>query len=97
MASVELRSRPAPAGPERRGADARPTAPWAIVTLLILLVFSAWLRFASLGRLSFWADEFPHAVAARSLLADGRPELPSGREYRRALGQTFAVAASMRA
>src|SRR5439155_24722472 len=39
---------------------------------------------------------FPQAVAARSLLADGRPELPSGREYRRALGQTFAVAASMR-
>ena len=67
----------------------------AIVALLI--VAGGWLRFASLGRHSFWADEFPHAVGARSLIHEGSPRLHSGRDYRRALPQTIAVAASMRA
>jgi 4-amino-4-deoxy-L-arabinose transferase-like glycosyltransferase len=96
VASVELRSRPRPAGPERRGANRGPSAPWTLITLLIIVAVAGWLRFASLGRLSFWADEFPHAVAARGLLDEGKPILPSGREYRRAEAQTVAVAASMR-
>lgn len=58
---------------------------------------AGWLRFAWLGRLSFWSDEFSHAVAARSLIHEGRPVLPSGMEYRRALAQTVAVSLSMRA
>ena len=68
-----------------------------MVLIALLIVAGGWLRFASLGRLSFWADEFPHAIAGRALIHDGRPTLPSGREYRRALAHTVVVAASMRA
>jgi 4-amino-4-deoxy-L-arabinose transferase-like glycosyltransferase len=68
-----------------------------LVALLLICAVAGWLRFATLGTLSFWADEFPHAVAARSLIHDGKPELPSGNQYRRALAQTVAVSISMRA
>lgn len=61
-----------------------------------MILGGAWLRFASLGRLSFWADEFPHAVAARSLIAGDGPSLPSGEQYRRALAHTILVAGAMR-
>lgn len=70
---------------------------WALIALGAVLVVAGWLRFADLGRLSFWADEFPHAIAARSLIHEGSPLLPSGRHYRRAFLQTAAVAGSMRA
>ena len=86
--------------PDRDPSDSAPVArprPWALASLGLILVIAGWLRFADLGRLSFWADEFPHAIAARSLNDDGHPTLPSGREYRRALAQTIAVAGSMRA
>lgn len=74
----------------------RPAA-WTLVALVAVLAVAGWLRFAELGRLSLWADEFPHAIAAERLIEEGRPVLPSGREYRRALGQTVAISASMRA
>ena len=96
MSSLELRSPSRPAGPERRGATARRAVPWTILTLVVLVAAGGWLRFASLGRLSFWADEFPHAIAAKSMLSGHGPVLPSGREYRRAYAQTAAVAVSMR-
>lgn len=67
-----------------------------MVLIALLMVAGGWLRFASLGRLSFWADEFPHAIGGRALIHEGRPTLPSGREYRRALAHTVVVAASMR-
>jgi 4-amino-4-deoxy-L-arabinose transferase-like glycosyltransferase len=84
---VNPRPGPAPAERPQR---------WALVALGVILLAGGWLRFAELGKLSFWADEFPHAIAARSLNHTGRPTLPSGREYRRALAQTVAVAGSMR-
>jgi hypothetical protein len=77
----------APGRPQRR----------VLIALGVVLVAAGWLRFADLGRLSFWADEFPHAIAGRSLIHERSPLLPSGRHYRRALAQTVAVAGSMRA
>jgi 4-amino-4-deoxy-L-arabinose transferase-like glycosyltransferase len=68
----------------------------ALIALVVILAVAGWLRLAGLGRLSFWADEFPHAVAARSMIQGHGPVLPSGREYRRALAHTTAVAASMK-
>jgi len=79
------------------GPASRRPSRWTLVTLFVVVVVAGWLRFASLGRLSFWSDEFPHAVAARSLIEQHRPVLPSGIEYRRALAQSVTVAASMRA
>ena len=67
----------------------------AVVLLVVVLVGAGWLRFSDLGKLSFWADEYPHAIAARNLIHHGKPELPSGRQYRRAYGQTIVVAGSM--
>lgn len=96
MSSLELRSPSRPAGPERRGANTRRAVPWIFVALALLIVAGGWLRFASLGRLSFWADEFPHAIAAKSMIAGHGPTLPSGLQYRRAYAQTAAVAASMK-
>lgn len=75
--------------------DRRRPGRHVLLLLALIVIAGGWLRFASLGRLSFWADEIPHAVGARSMLETGRPTLPSGREYRRALPQTIAVAASM--
>ncbi len=69
----------------------------AAAALLVILITGVWLRGAWLGKLSFWADEFPHVAAGRALFDEGRPLLPSGREYRRALAQTVVVGASMRA
>ena len=96
MSSLELRSPARPAGPERRGANTRRALPWTLIALSLLIVAGGYLRFASLGRLSLWADEFPHAIAAKSMIAGHGPVLPSGNEYRRAYAQTAAVAASMK-
>jgi 4-amino-4-deoxy-L-arabinose transferase-like glycosyltransferase len=79
-------------------AAGRPDRGRAVVVLaLVVFAVAVWLRFAGLGGLSFWADEFPHAVAARSLIESGSPSLPSGASYGRALGHTVAVSVSMRA
>jgi 4-amino-4-deoxy-L-arabinose transferase-like glycosyltransferase len=94
MTSAELATKAETGLPDGAGRGA--PRGWAIALLAIIVVAAGWLRFADLGRLSFWADEFPHAIAARSLIHDGRPLLPSGREYRRAYLQTIAVAGSMR-
>jgi hypothetical protein len=80
----------APTDPARRRRAA------GLLVVGVLVACGAWLRLASLDRLSFWADEFPHAVAAKNLIEHGTPELPSGKQYRRALAQTVAVSLSMR-
>lgn len=76
----------------------RPSVRWIALALLVaIMAAGAWLRLAHLGKLSMWSDEFPHAIAGRSLADEGRPLLPSGREYRRGLLQTVAVGTSIRA
>lgn len=96
MAAVKLRARHTTSSEAVARTRSR-KARTSIVLIVLLIIVGGWLRFASLGRLSFWADEFPHAIAGRALIHDGRPTLPSGREYRRALAHTVVVAASMRA
>ncbi len=96
MKSVAVGTRSEPVDPNAR-TPAGTQRRWTIAILGVILVAAGWLRFADLGKLSFWADEFPHAIAARNLIAHGSPELPSGRQYRRAYLQTIADAGSMRA
>jgi hypothetical protein len=85
-----------PAGPRSSPRGPRRPRLGVAVAAAGIAALAAWLRLADLGRLSFWSDEYPHVFAGRSLIAEGRPLLPSGREYRRALLQTAAVGASMR-
>ena len=76
--------------PSRR----EPAARWWQILLVALVALSA--RLPQLDHPPH-ADEMFHVLAARSLLAEGTPELEPGRMYPRALLYTAAVAASFRA
>lgn len=68
-----------------------------IALILLVLIFSAvYLRGKNLGRLDFWTDEVNHVFAAKSLNETGKPELPSGMRYERALLYTRIMALSFR-
>jgi 4-amino-4-deoxy-L-arabinose transferase-like glycosyltransferase len=64
--------------------------------LLLLLGIGIYLRGYNLSALSFWVDEYTHVFAAKSILAEGLPLLPSEMEYKRALPFTYLVALSFK-
>jgi len=65
---------------------------WALlVTLFLIALF---LRTSQLGDYGFWTDEQYHAIAAQSMLEDGKPNFPNGNHYVRGLPFTALVAAS---
>jgi 4-amino-4-deoxy-L-arabinose transferase-like glycosyltransferase len=69
---------------------------WGSVTLAVILAFSAFSAFSRLDH-SFVAEDFVHALAARSYLTDGSFRLGHyDREYTRARLMTMCVAWSFR-
>jgi 4-amino-4-deoxy-L-arabinose transferase-like glycosyltransferase len=66
------------------------------ITLFALLAAAAALRFWQLGVHGLWTDELYHALAAKSLLTEGRPYIPIMGEYTRALPYTWLVAISFK-
>jgi predicted DCC family thiol-disulfide oxidoreductase YuxK len=89
----QVRGRLTSAAPVR--AQARVLRP-ASLALVGLLGIALWLRLERLGKPSFDIDEYLHVFAAQSLNATGRPTLPSGADYTRALPHTWLVAESFR-
>ncbi len=65
-----------------------------LLALLILTAAGTVLRFYALGAQSVWFDESISGIAARGLLSNGYPVLPSGIAYTRAILHTAMVAAS---
>lgn len=55
----------------------------AIVALVLVLAFGAYIRLAGLGTVPFWNDELFHVFAAQSLDRGDAARLPSGEVYRR--------------
>ncbi|MEJ2034009.1 MAG: glycosyltransferase family 39 protein, partial [Deltaproteobacteria bacterium] len=64
--------------------------------LIVLLTAGAVLRLWHLGEYGLWTDELYHALAAKSLLAEGRPYIPIMGNYTRALPFTWLVALSFK-
>lgn len=65
---------------------------WALASLMIA---GAIVRFWGLGDVSLHGDEETMAMAVQGILADGRPVLPSGMFYPRAMTQLYAMALSV--
>lgn len=74
----------------------RNNLPSVIRFMLLSAIFVAGFifRYNNLEGLSFWADEFLHVNAAKSILQSGLPLLSSGFSYTRSLPYTYCVAAS---
>lgn len=64
------------------------------LTAALLLAIALPFRLASLGTLSFYADEDLSVLSATAMAAEGVSVLPSGMEYRRAIPLTWLNAAS---
>ena len=76
------------------GPDARAQAAhlWLLASLVIA---GAVVRFWGLGDVGLHGDEETMAMAVRGILIDGRPILPSGMFYPRAMTQLYAMALSV--
>lgn len=69
----------------------------SVLVLLSLIIMSGfYLRALDLGEPNFVHDEYRHVFAAKSILENGNPVLPSGKSYTRALLFTYTVALSFR-
>jgi predicted DCC family thiol-disulfide oxidoreductase YuxK len=66
--------------------------PWLAWVLAGIVALGLWARAERLGQPSFDIDEYLHVFAAQSLNETGRPTLPSGEAYTRALPFTWLVA-----
>ncbi len=69
---------------------------YQIVILTVIVVTGFGLRIINLGGPGFGTDEPLHVFAAQSILENGKPELPSGILYKRALLYTKTVALSFK-
>ena len=67
-----------------------------LLSIGAILLLAGVSRSARLGRASLYVDEYLHVTAARHMLTDGQPRLPSGNLYRRVMPYTVAVAASFK-
>src|SRR3989338_3218191 len=67
-----------------------------VVPAAAMLAAGLWVRLDRLAAPSFDIDEYLHVFAAQSLNATGRPALPSGQDYGRALPYTHLAALSFR-
>ena len=65
------------------------------VILAAIIVVGVWLRFWGLGNVGLHGDEETMAMPALSLLETGKPLLPSGMFYSRALAQIYLMAGSV--
>lgn len=69
---------------------------WVTTALLLMMALGAVVRVINLGYPTFFMDEYDHVYAANSINETGKPLLPSGQPYTRALPFTYMVAASFR-
>ena len=69
---------------------------WSFICVGVFAVAAAIFRASKAGGFPLWDDEYPHVFAAKSLLNVGRPLLPSGQPYTRALPFTWLVSVSFR-
>lgn len=84
------------ASPGPTGAD--PRVPRRLLAALCLVAIAgAVLRFWDLGAVGLHGDEKTMALPTLSVLELGRPLMPSGMLYPRALGQVYLMAAAVRA
>ena len=67
-----------------------------LVVLIALTLIAAVPRLASLGSLSFYADEETTALPARALAEGDGPRMPTGMKYHRAVPYTVMAAATAR-
>ena len=68
----------------------------AYLILCSILLSGLYLRASHLSEPSFLADELSHVYGARSLLENGKPTLPWGKDYNRAILYTELVAISFK-
>lgn len=64
--------------------------------LLIILGCAFFIRYLSLQEFTFNTDELNHLYSAKSILLCGKPLLPSGEQYNRALCFTYLCALSLK-
>ncbi len=72
----------------------KPVRAWVVIALLGILAAGGAARFRELGRPSLDVDEYLHVLPAHAWIETGKPTLPSGQIYKRALPYTAVVAAS---
>jgi hypothetical protein len=65
------------------------------ILLFLILAIGTWLRFWHLDNVGLHGDEDIMGLAARAVVEQGAPILPSGMFYRRALAHTYLLAGSM--
>jgi len=68
----------------------------ALFLLIIIVLVGSYLRIKNLDNHSFWIDEFRHVFAAKGIIDTGKPILPSGITYYRAINYTYLVSLSFR-
>lgn len=66
------------------------------LVIIALTGIGLFLRMLNLGYDPVWVDEATSILAARGLLENGVPILPSGQEYDRAILSTYTIAASIK-
>lgn len=69
---------------------------WPLVGMCLFVLALLVFRLAKAASFPFWDDEYHHVFAARSLADLGKPLLPGGRLYSRALPYTWLVSVSFR-
>lgn len=69
---------------------------WVTAALLAMMALGTVIRALNLGYPTLFMDEYDHVYAAKSINEIGKPLLPSGQPYTRALPYTHMVAASFR-
>jgi Dolichyl-phosphate-mannose-protein mannosyltransferase len=70
---------------------------WRLWVLACIVLVGAMVRFWGLGSVGLHGDEKTMALPVMSLINEGRPLMPSGMFYPRAIGQLYLMAASVTA
>ena len=77
--------------------DAARIRGWSLVLLACIVLAGAVVRFWGLGSVGLHGDEKTMALPVMNLINEGRPLMPSGMFYPRAVGQLYVMAASVMA
>jgi 4-amino-4-deoxy-L-arabinose transferase-like glycosyltransferase len=86
-----------PRAPAHANCDDARIRSWSLWLLAGIVLAGAILRFWGLGSVGLHGDEKTMALPVMSLINEGRPIMPSGMFYPRAIGQLYLMAASVMA
>jgi 4-amino-4-deoxy-L-arabinose transferase-like glycosyltransferase len=86
-----------PQAPAYRISDTARIRRWSLWLLACIVLAGAIVRFWGLGSVGLHGDEKTMALPVMSLINEGRPIMPSGMFYPRAVGQLYLMAASVMA